>query len=319
MSHLRFCHMGARLYLTTKLQMLRLSSCTLRLCRINKHGFCTTFPVSLSFFTNTVSEWWNCFINLFWSLRLIMHFHFARQPSKTKLLPRILYSVKLVLFVYMTKSQSATAQLHAATLSCNEITQQNRRCDIGLTGSHTLWVDWHHRCMLIGNCLWHLLPVSFTDWFLDGLTDCWIGLLRRWSSSAITRVPWRVCCWKNPSSAFALRTTSTGEFLALSSKSNKWQRQMCCSAVSRTHYTGQWIVYQNTMMHFYHKSIYSSHSDYFVGAFHVSFWFIWNLCVLSSQIFTGQESCNPSSIDRQCLTCLILFIGWCIYRNRSQS
>jgi len=23
---------------------LRLSSCTLRLCRLNKHGFCTTFP-----------------------------------------------------------------------------------------------------------------------------------------------------------------------------------------------------------------------------------------------------------------------------------
>ena len=158
------------------------------------------------------------------------------------------------------------------------------------------------------------------SWWIDWLRFCCvIGLLRRWSSSAITRVPWRVCCWKNPSSAFALRTTSTGEFLALSSKSNKWQRQMCCSALSRTHYTGQWIVYQNTTMHFYHKSIYSSHSDYFVGAFHVSFWFIWNLCVLSSQIFTGQESCNPSSIDRQCLTCLILFIGWCIYRNRSQS
>jgi len=46
MSHLRF-------YRAILLQTLRLSSCTLRLCRLNKHGFCTSFPVSRSSFTNT--------------------------------------------------------------------------------------------------------------------------------------------------------------------------------------------------------------------------------------------------------------------------
>ena len=33
-------------------QTLLLSSCTLQLCRINKHGFCTTFPVSQAQFQN---------------------------------------------------------------------------------------------------------------------------------------------------------------------------------------------------------------------------------------------------------------------------
>ena len=94
MSHLRFysaiCRTSARLYRATKSQTLRLSSCTLRLCRINKHGFCTTFPVSRSSFTNTVPKWWNRSIsNLFWTLRLIARFHCARQPSKTELLARI--------------------------------------------------------------------------------------------------------------------------------------------------------------------------------------------------------------------------------------
>jgi len=45
--------------------MLRLSSCMLRLCCINKHGFCTTFPVSRSSFTDTVPKWWNCSICFF--------------------------------------------------------------------------------------------------------------------------------------------------------------------------------------------------------------------------------------------------------------
>jgi len=53
----RFCRTSARLYRATNPQTLRLSSCTLRLCRVNKHGFCTTFPFSRSSFTNTVSKW----------------------------------------------------------------------------------------------------------------------------------------------------------------------------------------------------------------------------------------------------------------------
>ena len=101
MSHLRFCRMSARLYRVTKSQSQRLSSCTLRLCRVNKHGFRTTFPVSRSSFTNTVPKWRNRFIsNLFRTLRLIVRFHFARQPTKTKLIPRISYLVMLVWFVY---------------------------------------------------------------------------------------------------------------------------------------------------------------------------------------------------------------------------
>jgi len=51
----RFCRTTARLYRATKSQTLRLSSCMLRLCRVNKHGFCTTFPVSRFSFTNTVT------------------------------------------------------------------------------------------------------------------------------------------------------------------------------------------------------------------------------------------------------------------------
>ena len=62
----------------------------LRLCRVNKHGFCTTFLVSRSSFTNTVPKWRNSTIcNLSWALRLIVRFRSARQPAKTKLLTRI--------------------------------------------------------------------------------------------------------------------------------------------------------------------------------------------------------------------------------------
>jgi len=110
------------LYRATKSQTVRLSSCTRRLCHINEHGFCATFPVSRSCFLNTVPKWWNCSIsNLFWTLRLIVRFRFARQPTKTKLLPGILSSVLLVWSVYGTKSQRATAQSHAATLSRDKI------------------------------------------------------------------------------------------------------------------------------------------------------------------------------------------------------
>jgi len=50
----------------------RLSSCTLRLCRANKHGFCATFPVSRSSSTNTVLKWRNCSIsNLFSALMYV--------------------------------------------------------------------------------------------------------------------------------------------------------------------------------------------------------------------------------------------------------
>ena len=69
---------------------LRLSSCKLRLCRTNEHGFCATFPASRSSFTNTLQKWWNCSIcNFFWTLRLIIRFRLARQPTKTKLLAGI--------------------------------------------------------------------------------------------------------------------------------------------------------------------------------------------------------------------------------------
>ena len=57
---------------------------------INKHGLCTTFPVSRSCFANTVPKWWNCSMsNLFWTLRLIVRFCFARQPTKTIVISRV--------------------------------------------------------------------------------------------------------------------------------------------------------------------------------------------------------------------------------------
>ena len=56
-SRLRFCRSSARLHHATKSQTLRLSSyCTLRLCRINKRGFCITFSISRSSFTKTVPK-----------------------------------------------------------------------------------------------------------------------------------------------------------------------------------------------------------------------------------------------------------------------
>ena len=119
----RFCRTSARLYHAMWLssRMLRLDS------RINKHCFCTTFPVSRSSFANTVPKWWNCSIsNLFWTLWLTVHFRFASQPTKTKLVARISSTAMLVWFVYATKSQHATAQLHTATLSCNKVARQNR-------------------------------------------------------------------------------------------------------------------------------------------------------------------------------------------------
>jgi len=40
--------------------------------------------------TNTVPKWWNRFMsNLFWTLRLIVRFRFATQPTETKLLATI--------------------------------------------------------------------------------------------------------------------------------------------------------------------------------------------------------------------------------------
>ena len=118
MSHLRFYR-----------AILSHVCATLRLCRVNKHGFCTTYPVSLSSFTSTVLKWWNCSIcNLFfWTLWLIVCFRLARQPTKTKLLglARISWSVMLVWFVYATKSQRATAQscarLYARSTSRDKI------------------------------------------------------------------------------------------------------------------------------------------------------------------------------------------------------
>jgi len=56
--------------------------------------------------------------NPFLTLRLIVRLHYARQPAKTKLLPRKSSSVKLVWFVYAIKSRD-----------------KNRRCDIGLKPS----------------------------------------------------------------------------------------------------------------------------------------------------------------------------------------
>ena len=86
------------------------------ICRVNKHGFCTTFPVSRSSFTNTVPKWWNCSIsNLFWTLRLIVRFCFARQPTKTKLLARISSTVMLEWFGLFTR-QSRSVQPHGRVL-----------------------------------------------------------------------------------------------------------------------------------------------------------------------------------------------------------
>ena len=85
MSHLRFYRAIASHESATLSRTARLSSCTLRLRRINKHGFCTAFPVSRSTFTSTVPKWWNGSIsNLFWTLRFIVRFRCARQPTKTK-------------------------------------------------------------------------------------------------------------------------------------------------------------------------------------------------------------------------------------------
>jgi len=107
-----FCHTRA-----WQSQTLPLSSCTLRLCRINKHGFSTIFPISPSSFTNTVPKWWNCSIsNLFWTLRLIICFRFTRQPTKTKLLPRI----SSVWFVYAT-----VTACNCAVARCDFIARQN--------------------------------------------------------------------------------------------------------------------------------------------------------------------------------------------------
>ena len=76
------------------------------------------FSVSRSSFTDKVPKWWNCSMpNLSWTHRLIVRFLFERQLTKTWLLPRISQLVMLLLFVYATKSQRATAQSRAATLS----------------------------------------------------------------------------------------------------------------------------------------------------------------------------------------------------------
>jgi len=90
MSHLWFYRTSARLYRATNSQTLRPSGCMLRLCHVTKHGFCTTFPVSRSSFTNIVPKWRNFSIsNRFLTLQLIIRFRFERQPTKTKLLARI--------------------------------------------------------------------------------------------------------------------------------------------------------------------------------------------------------------------------------------
>jgi len=83
----RFCRTSARLYRATKSQTLRLSSCTQRLRRTNKHGgFCANSPASRSSFTNTAPKWRNYSIsNLFLTLRLIVRFRCARQPTKAEI------------------------------------------------------------------------------------------------------------------------------------------------------------------------------------------------------------------------------------------
>jgi len=116
MSHLRF-------YRAILLQTLPLSSCTLRLCRVNKHGFCTSFPVSRSSFTNTAAKLWHCSIsNLFWTLRLIVRFHFARQPAKTKLLPRM----SVISHVGLVCLRDEVAACNCTVARCDFIARQ--RC-----------------------------------------------------------------------------------------------------------------------------------------------------------------------------------------------
>jgi len=123
MSHLRFyraiLRTNARLYRATKSQTLRLSSRTLlRLCRVNKHGFCTSFPVSRSSFTNTLPKWWNFSIsNLFWTSWLIARFHFViRQPTKTKLLGLPRMSVISHVSLVCLRDKVACVHLHSRTL-----------------------------------------------------------------------------------------------------------------------------------------------------------------------------------------------------------
>jgi len=52
MSHLRF-YRGILSHECATLSAATVELQSLRLCRVNKHGFCTTFPVSRSAFTST--------------------------------------------------------------------------------------------------------------------------------------------------------------------------------------------------------------------------------------------------------------------------
>jgi len=89
--------------------------CTLRLCRINKHGFCTSFPVSLSSFTNSVPKWRNCAIcyHVFWTLRLIVRF--IVQDNLLKLNYYQEYRNQSCSIGLFTR-QSRSVQLHSRTL-----------------------------------------------------------------------------------------------------------------------------------------------------------------------------------------------------------
>ena len=116
----QFCRTSARLYRMDKVAdaaTVELHTATLshKQTRLLRHFSCFTIS-----FTNGSTVWRNRSIsNLFWALRLIARFHFERQHTVSELLAKM--------------SQHATAQSHAATLSHDEVAQQNCRSDIGLS------------------------------------------------------------------------------------------------------------------------------------------------------------------------------------------
>jgi len=127
MSHMQFLSCDS---VTRGRDSRRCCHCRVACCDFvtkNKHGFSTIFPISPSSFTNTVPKWWNCSIsNLFWTLRLIICFRFTRQPTKTKLLPRI----------------SSVWSVYATVTACNCTVA---RCDFIARQNHAIKLQVWHR------------------------------------------------------------------------------------------------------------------------------------------------------------------------------
>jgi len=92
----RFCRANARLYCAIKSQTLWLSSCTLRIYHINKHGFCATFPLydplSQTQFPNGETVPYLIFLS-YCIIPML-----SKQRTETKLLPRISLSENFLLW-----------------------------------------------------------------------------------------------------------------------------------------------------------------------------------------------------------------------------